>query len=87
MPKGKAKVGSANIHEIAERGRNDLSPHCGVTNCMLINEDPVLNSAVSVLGQSLDILGDFKSFLMDSKLLPHNGEDNEAQAGQYALAA
>ncbi len=24
-----------------------------VTNCMLINEDPVLNSAVSVLGQSL----------------------------------
>jgi len=30
---------------------------------MLINEDPVLNSAVSVLGQSLDILGDFKSNL------------------------
>jgi hypothetical protein len=30
---------------------------------MLINEDPVLNSAVSVLGQSLDILGDYKSNL------------------------
>ncbi len=30
---------------------------------MLINEDPVLNSAVSVLGQSLDELGDFKSNL------------------------
>lgn len=30
---------------------------------MLINEDPVLNSAVSTLGQSLDILGDFKSNL------------------------
>lgn len=30
---------------------------------MLISEDPVLNSAVSVLGQSLDVLGDFKSNL------------------------
>ncbi len=40
IPKGKAKVGSAKIYEIAERGRNDLSPQCGVTNCMLINEDP-----------------------------------------------
>lgn len=30
---------------------------------MLINEDPVLNSAVSTLGQSLDKLGDYKSNL------------------------
>ena len=28
-----------------------------------------------------------KSFLMDLKLLPRNGEDNKAQAEQYALAA
>ena len=81
---------------------------------MLINEDPVLNSAVSVLGQSLRETEDqlarsmmeggappvnctsgtngrpiavVKSFLMDLKLLTHNGEDNKAQAEQYALAA
>jgi len=28
-----------------------------------------------------------KSFLVDLKLLPRNGEDNKAQAEQYALAA
>jgi hypothetical protein len=30
---------------------------------------------------------DLKSSLMDLKLLPRNGEDNKAQAEQYALAA
>ena len=81
---------------------------------MLISEDPVLNSAVSVLGQSLRetedqlarsmmeggsppisctsgtngrLIAVVKSFLMDLKLLPRNGEDNKAQAEQYALAA
>lgn len=46
---------------------------------MLINEDPVLNSAVSVLGQSLDILGDFKPSLIDSESLKRA---NEGQAGE-----
>ena len=84
---------------------------------MLINEDPVLNSAVSVLGQSLRetedqlarsmmeggappinctsgtngrqnwVIAVVKSLLMDLKLLTCNGEDNKAQAEQYALAA
>ena len=45
---------------------------------MLINEDPVLNSAVSTLGQSLDILGDFKSWVIDMEAL--QGDMAQAKA-------
>lgn len=42
----------------------------------------------SLVATTLDkMCVEYKSFLMDSKLLPRNGEDNEAQAEQYALAA
>lgn len=35
----------------------------------LVNEDPVLNAAAARLGQSLDMLGDFKFSLIDLELL------------------
>ena len=45
-------------------------------------------SDFSLVATTLDKLCvEYKSFLMDLKLLPRNGEDNKAQAEQYALAA
>lgn len=45
-------------------------------------------SDFSLVATTLDKLCvEYKSFLMDLKTLPRNGEDNKAQAEQYALAA
>lgn len=45
-------------------------------------------SDFSLVATTLDKLCvEYKSFLMDLKLLPDNAEDNKAQAEQYALAA
>ena len=44
----------------------------------------VVNSVGGGNGRNVAVL---KSFLMGLKLLTHNGEDNKAQAEQYALAA
>lgn len=42
----------------------------------------------SLVATTLDKLCvEYKSFLMDLKLLPRNGEDNKAQAELFALAA
>ena len=42
------------------------------------------NCSGGVNGKTVAVV---KSFLMDLKLLTRNGEDNKAQAEQYALAA
>lgn len=45
-------------------------------------------SDFSLVAATLDKLCvQYKSFLMDLKLLARNGEDNKAQAGQLAFAA
>ena len=45
-------------------------------------------SDFSLVATTLDKLCvEYKSFLMDLKLLARDGEDNKAQAEQYALAA
>jgi hypothetical protein len=45
---------------------------------------PPINCTSGTNGRFVAVV---KSFLMDLKLLPRNGEDNKAQAEQYALAA
>lgn len=55
------------------------------------NNDNPTNLGVSdfsLVATTLDKLCvEYKSFLMDLKILADNAEDNKAQAGQYALAA
>ena len=59
----------------------------------LILRDYIISAASEVNagggsnGRQIGYIAVVKSFLMDLKLLPRNGEDNKAQAEQYALAA
>ena len=51
---------------------------------MMEGAAPPINCTSGTNGRFVAVI---KSFLMDLKLLPRNGEDNKAQAEQYALAA
>lgn len=58
------------------------------TSNRMFNPTNLGMSDFSLVATTLDKLCvEYKSFLMDLKLLPRNGEDNKAQAEQYALAA
>lgn len=53
----------------------------------LLSAASVYNCVGGVNGRQKGFIAVVKSFLMDSKLLARNGEDNEAQAELWALAA
>ena len=53
----------------------------------LLSTASIYNCKGGVDGRQNGFIAVVKSFLMDLKLLTHNGEDNKAQAEQYALAA